>query len=297
MGKFYCRIFGTLVHRAVLYESLHQGVPSGIVRFGVRIRDMHAGPGGVRVTLHSGEALEGALLVGADGIASTVRARFFGPTAPVYLGYRSHRFVVDNRDGIEHFLEFLGRGRRVGLVPIARDRLYVWTTFNSRLESRAWALESPVALRACFAEFTDPRVRSAFAQVRSTEDVLCTDIEELHQERWIDGRVVLLGDAAHALTPNMGQGAGMAMEDAAVLADELAAAAHGDRSLDETLARYASRRQPRVETVTRLSRVVGADGQRTGRLACWWRNRRLAREGRDVRAVEASLERLMAHPI
>jgi 2-heptyl-3-hydroxy-4(1H)-quinolone synthase len=288
---------GTLVHRAVLYDSLHQGVPPGVVRFGARIRDLDAGPAGVRVTLHSGEVLEAELLVGADGIESTVRGRFFGALTPVYLGYRSHRFVVENRDGIEHFLEFLGRGRRVGLVPISRDRLYVWTTFNSPPESRAWALESAAALRACFAEFTDPRVRGAFAQVRSMEDVLCTDIEEVHQARWVDGRVVLLGDAAHALTPNMGQGAGMAMEDAAVLGDELAAVARGDRRLDEALARYATRRQPRVETITRLSRAVGADGQRTGRLACWWRNRRLAREGRDVRAVEASLERLLGHPI
>jgi 2-heptyl-3-hydroxy-4(1H)-quinolone synthase len=288
---------GTLVHRAVLYESLHQGVPPGVVRFGARIRDLYAGPAGVRVTLDSGEALEAELLVGADGIESTVRERFFGALAPVYLGYRSHRFVVENRDGIEHFLEFLGRGRRVGLVPISRNRLYVWTTFNSPPESRAWALESPAALRACFAEFTDPRVRSAFAQLRSTEDVLCTDIEEVHQARWVDGRVVLLGDAAHALTPNMGQGAGMAIEDAAVLGDELAAVARRDRSLDEALERYATRRRPRVETITRLSRAVGADGQRTGRLACWWRNQRLAREGRNVRAVEASLERLLAHHI
>ena len=288
---------GTLVHRAVLYESLHQGVPPGVVRFGARIRDLCAGPAGVRVTLDSGEVLEAELLVGADGIESTVRGRFFGAFTPVYVGYRSHRFVVENRDGIEHFLEFLGRGRRVGLVPISRDRLYVWTTFNSPPESRAWALESPGALRACFAEFTDPRVRAAFTQVRSMEDVLCTDIEEVHQARWVDGRVVLLGDAAHALTPNMGQGAGMAMEDAAVLGDELAAVARGDRSLDQALARYATRRQPRVEMITRLSRAVGVDGQKTGRLACWWRNRRLARESRDVRAVEASLESLLAQPI
>src|SRR5437773_602606 len=161
---------GTLLHRAALHQSLLEGVPPGVVRFGVRIRDMQAGPAAVRVTLDSGEALEAALLVGADGIESTVRGRFFGALTAVYLGYRSHRFVVENRDGIEHFLEFLGRGRRVGLVPIARDRLYVWTTFNSRPESRAWALESPAALRACFGEFTDPRVRGAFAQVRSMED-------------------------------------------------------------------------------------------------------------------------------
>src|SRR5439155_411478 len=81
-------------------------------------RDLEAGLDGVRVETERGEVHTGDLLVGADGIRSTVRARFFGQHDPVYLGYRSHRFVVANRDGLEHFTEFLGRGQRVGLVTI-----------------------------------------------------------------------------------------------------------------------------------------------------------------------------------
>jgi salicylate hydroxylase len=104
---------------------------------------------------------------------------------------------------------------------------------------------------------------------------------------------VLLGDAAHALTPNMGQGAGMAMEDAAVLAEELAAASRGAKPLPAALADYVARRQARVATVMRLSREIGADGQRAGRLACWLRDRRIRREGRDVARVQAGLERLL----
>jgi 2-polyprenyl-6-methoxyphenol hydroxylase-like FAD-dependent oxidoreductase len=89
----------------------------------------------------------------------------------------------------------------------------------------------------------------------------------------------------------------MAMEDAAVLAEALDAVRAGSRALPAALASYEERRRPRVATIVRLSREVGEDGQRSGRLACWLRNRRLRRDGRDVRRVNAGLERLLAYPI
>src|SRR2546422_406198 len=287
---------GALLHRSHLHDCLYDGLPPGTVHLDARIRDLDAGPDGVRVATDRGEVLTGDVLVGADGIRSTVRARFFGQGEPVYLGYRSHRFVVANRDGLEHFTEFLGRGQRVGLVPIGGGQLYVWTTFNSPAESRAWALESVDALQTLFGRFTDRRVRRAFAELASTESVVCTDIEEVRQDTWARGRVALLGDAAHALTPNLGQGAGMAMEDAAVLADELAKADRGAQSVEAALAGYVARRRRRVETVVHLSRRVGEEGQLAGRLACWLRNRRVRRDGRAPERVQEALERLLAWP-
>jgi 2-polyprenyl-6-methoxyphenol hydroxylase-like FAD-dependent oxidoreductase len=287
---------GALLHRAHLHECLYDGLPAGTVHLDIRIRDLHADPQGVRVKTETGETFTGDVLVGADGIRSMVRECFFGPLEPTYLGYRSHRFVVANRDGLVHFTEFLGRGQRVGLVPVGGGQLYVWTTFNSPLQSRAWALESVGALRARFADFTDSRVRQAFGQLTSTDGVVCTDIEEVRQPTWASGRVALLGDAAHALTPNMGQGAGMAMEDAVVLADELAKADRGGKSVPAALMRYVTRRERRVETIVRLSRQIGEEGQLTGALACWLRNQRMKRQGRNSQRMRASLERLLAWP-
>lgn len=287
---------GALVHRAHLHQGLYDGLPPDTVHFDARVRDVHVSPDGVRVETDNAEIFTGDVLVGADGIRSTVRAHGFGPSEPVYLGYRSHRFVVENRDGLEDFTEFLGRGRRIGLVPIGGDQLYVWTTFNSPLDSRAWGLDNVGTLRSMFGDFTDARVRRTFEALSSTEAVLCTDIEEVRQSVWVSGRVALLGDAAHALTPNMGQGAGMAMEDAVVLAEELELADRGATPLADALARYAGRRQPRVETIVRLSRAVGEEGQLEGVLACWRRNRRLRREGQAVSDVHAALERLLAWP-
>jgi 2-polyprenyl-6-methoxyphenol hydroxylase-like FAD-dependent oxidoreductase len=281
---------GALVHRAHLLDVLLASVPRQTVRFGVSVVEVEIRD---RVTARSatGETFEADVLVGADGIHSTVRSRLFGQLEPLYMGYRSHRFVVDN-PGIPHFTEFLGHGRRIGLVPISAARLYVWTTFNSPRE-RPPRVDRVEDLRRLFAEFTDRRIVETFSRLRAVEGVILTEIEELRAGRWAHGRAALLGDAAHAMTPNIGQGAGMAMEDAAVLAEELKTAPEPQAALEN----YARRRGPRVDTIMKVSREVGADGQRTGHLACWLRNRRVARAGRDVQKSLADLERLLAYPI
>jgi 2-heptyl-3-hydroxy-4(1H)-quinolone synthase len=287
---------GALVHRAHLHECLAGGVSRGAVRLGVRVRALREGAGGVSVEMETGEVVDGDVLVGADGIDSTVRARFFGTAAPVHLGYRSHRFVVDNRDGLVHFTEFLGRGQSVGLVPIGDGQLYVWTTFDSPAERREWPAEDALALRARFAQFTDARVRRAFAQLESGDAVIGTDLEEVHQSPWVRGRVALLGDSAHAMSPGLGQGAGMAMEGAAVLAEELAAASAGTRTPEAALGRYERRRRARVEAVGALSRRIIEQGQLSNPVSCWLRNRRIRRDGRDVGRVQAALTELLQWP-
>ena len=287
---------GALVHRAHLQQCLHDGVPAGVVHYGAKVRALTAGPEGARVETDAGAVVTGDVLVGADGIRSEVRARFFGPNEPGYLGYRSHRFVVENRDGLPHFTEFLGRGQSLGLVPIGGGQLYVWTTFGSPRESRAWGLEGGDAFRRLFRRFTDPRVDRALQQVTSTDGVICTDIEEVRQDPWVAGPVVLLGDAAQAITPGMGQGAGMAMEGAAVLAEELALADRGDKTLAQGLLDYTRRRRPRVDTIAQLSRAIIERGQLTNPVSCWLRDRRIRREGRSVERMEATLEHLLAWP-
>jgi len=275
---------GALVHRAHLHDVLFAGVPQGVVRFGVTARKIENSS----VRTENGECLQADVLVGADGIRSRARHDLFGEIAPTYMGYRSHRMVVDNNAGVEHFTELLGRGQRIGLVPIAPGRIYIWTTFNSPLEP-APVIESADAFRAQFRQFTDPRVVKLFAQLRSPEEIITTAVEELSQDRWVQGRTALLGDSVHAMTPNIGQGAGMAMEDAAVLAEELAVSS----SVDVSLKNYAERRRPRVDTIVRVSREVGAEGQMSGIIGCWLRNRRAERAGRDAAKMQADLERIL----
>jgi 2-heptyl-3-hydroxy-4(1H)-quinolone synthase len=266
---------GALVHRANLLDALYRSLPAGTVQFGVSLKNI--------------SSQDADLVIGADGIHSQVRGEFFGESKPRYMGYRSHRLIMDNVAGVRCFTEYLGRGQRIGLVPIGDKRLYVWTTYNSpREEKRAPDLSRQ------FAQFTDQGIKRLFAALPPQESIITTEIEELWMDDWVrvsaKNSVVLLGDAAHALTPNIGQGAGMAMEDAAVLAEELASGAE----IEHALGNYAKRRKPRVETVMRISREVGEDGQRTTALGCWLRNRRIERAGRDVERSLAELERLLA---
>ena len=154
------------------------------------------------------------------------------------MGYRSHRLIMDNVAGVRCFTEYLGRGQRIGLVPIGEKRLYVWTTYNSPREERL----APDLPRQ-FAQFTDAGLQRLFAALPPPESIITTEIEELWLDDWSrlgEEQAVLLGDAAHALTPNIGQGAGMAMEDAAVLAEELASEQAKSRMLWPTMSGAAS---------------------------------------------------------
>jgi 2-polyprenyl-6-methoxyphenol hydroxylase-like FAD-dependent oxidoreductase len=281
---------GALVHRGHLHDVLHRALPPGVVRFGSAVQKIEISPEGVKVTTENAQAFEADVLVGADGIHSLVRRQLFGEIQPLYMGYRSHRLVVDNEAGVRDFTEVLGRGQRIGLVPISATRLYIWTTFNSSRD-QAPALEDADRFRAMFSQFTDQRVRDIFSRLRSVDGIITTDVEEIRLDRWAQGRVALLGDAVHAMTPNIGQGAGMAMEDAAVLAEELASGP----DMEISLKNYERRRKPRVETVMRISREVGDDGQKTNPIACWMRDNRIRRAGRNVERALADLERLLTY--
>ena len=266
---------GALVHRAHLLDVLYRSLPAGTVQFGV--------------TVKPADFAQADLVIGADGIRSQVRRELFGEVSARYMGYRSHRLIMENLAGVRCFTEYLGRGQRIGLVPIGEKRLYVWTTYNS-------PREAPLIrdLAAFFSQFTDPGLQRLFAALPPPEAIITTEIEELWVDDWVrmtaNNCAVLLGDSAHALTPNIGQGAGMAMEDAAVLAEELASGAE----IEHALGNYAKRRKPRVQTVMRVSREVGEDGQRASALGCWLRNRRVEKAGRDVERSLAELEQLLA---
>ena len=266
---------GALVHRAHLLEVLYRSLPAETVRFGAPLKKV-------------GD-IEADLIVGADGIHSQVRRELFGETTPRYMGYRSHRLIMDNVAGVQCFTEYLGRGQRIGLVPISITKLYVWTTFNSPLGANP-----NIDLPRLFAQFTDERLQRLFSALPAPEAIIGTEIEELWSDDWVrlsaHRAAVLLGDAAHTMTPNIGQGAGMAMEDAAVLAEELASGAE----IEHALGNYARRRKPRVETVVRISREAGEDGQRSFAPACWLRDRRVERSARDVAKAQAELVRLLA---
>jgi 2-polyprenyl-6-methoxyphenol hydroxylase-like FAD-dependent oxidoreductase len=225
--------------RADLHGILAAQVPA--IRYNVQVQALQQYATHVSVVCSDGSLNQYALVVGADGIRSTVRQLEFGQAPPVFRGQVSWRFIAPLPARIEGWSAYLGRGRTFLFVPIGNGKAYCYAD-----RSTAVALDDPQErrlerLRAAFADFAAP-VRETLAAMRDIDPIHFGPIEEVIQPAPGRGRVVLIGDAAHAMSPSMAAGAAMALEDAVVLAD-IVAAAH---SRVDAVKEFLQRRAPRI---------------------------------------------------
>ena len=190
-----------------------------------------------RVSFSDGSTGTYDLVVGADGIHSTIRSLALGGPPANDVGQASWRFIADDVAGITDWTAMLGRGRTFLTVSLGGGVVYCYADVSTSDPADA-ARED---WRARFADFAEP-VPSLLDRAAET---YFAPIEEVAPPAWTAGRVVLVGDAAHASSPNMAQGAAMALEDALVLAEALTA----DQTVDQALAGYVQRRQGRVTWV------------------------------------------------
>jgi 2-polyprenyl-6-methoxyphenol hydroxylase-like FAD-dependent oxidoreductase len=247
------------IHRATLQKILLEALGPGVLHAGSEVAGYEAGPDGVEVRLGDGRRIGGAALIGADGIHSAVRARLLGDGDPLYAGYVSWRGVTPENfhPAPREVSESWGPGRRFGIVPIEKGRVYWFATLNTPPGGRDEPGRSRAILLRLFKGWHPPI--QALLEATPEEAILRNDI--LHRmpvRTWGEGRITLLGDAAHPMTPNLGQGAGQAIEDALVLAECL----RGELDLPAALRRYEARRIPRANGF-----VLGS--LRLGRLAQW----------------------------
>jgi 2-polyprenyl-6-methoxyphenol hydroxylase-like FAD-dependent oxidoreductase len=208
-------------------------------------------------------ALEADLVVGADGLRSVVREAMGQTLRPTYRGYTVWRALVPAAsllDGSATLTETWGRGLRLGTVPVGSDRTYLYACASAPEGERHDDQSAELGqLRRRFGDWHDP-VAGLLAAVEPGT-LLRHDVHDLPpgQVALHRGRHVLVGDAGHAMEPNLGQGAGLALEDAVVLAHVLGA----EPTYDAALARYARERAPRVAALARQSRRVGRLAQHT----------------------------------
>jgi 2-polyprenyl-6-methoxyphenol hydroxylase-like FAD-dependent oxidoreductase len=255
-----------MLHRASLIEALRMGFGEGFGERGLHLGHelAHVEQRGERVlaTFTNGAVFEGDLLVAADGLRSAVRAQVFPAARAEYQGYAGLRAVIPCPPSVTKTREIWGRGARFGHIPLVDGRLYWFTSWNA---PEAEVL-TPDQRRQRALDTFRGWIAPVEELIRATEPsaLLHDDVRELvGLHTWVDGRIVLLGDAAHAMTPNLGQGGCTSIEDAYVLARCLA----DESAVANALDRYVRLRRPRVASITRDSRQFGFFGQLESGLA------------------------------
>ncbi len=244
-------------HRAELQRALFELLPPGSVTFGSGVEGFDDEGDSVKVRLGNGEVLTTPLLVGADGLRSRIRSQVLGDSPLRYAGYACYRAISAipaNWGGACG--EFMGVGDRFGVVAIPGDRLY-WYAVIGQAQATPRPDDPKAELLRRFAEYRFD-VPAIIQGTRSDDLIYHELFDRAPVPKWSKGRVVVMGDAAHPTTPNLGQGAAMAMESALILARVLSESP-GD--VAAVLRRFERTRYPRTRSVTETSRMVGRVAQ------------------------------------
>jgi 2-polyprenyl-6-methoxyphenol hydroxylase-like FAD-dependent oxidoreductase len=222
------------------------------LQLGVTASAIDADAGGVRVRFSNGSTADYGVVVGADGTYSTTRQMVLPEAqAPTFTGQAVWRYNLPRPTGLDALHVYNGP-IGAGLVPIGRELMYMYLTTPEPGNPRYPRDGLAAAMRAKAAQCA-PAIRQLAELITVDEDVVYRPLDSLLVEGpWHRGRTVLLGDAVHATTPHLGQGAGMAIEDSLVLADELAR--HGD--VESAFQAYQVRRFERCAYIVRQSHAI-----------------------------------------
>jgi 2-polyprenyl-6-methoxyphenol hydroxylase-like FAD-dependent oxidoreductase len=261
---------GGAIMRPVLARILADATRSSgaNVRLGCTFTAMRQHADGVEVDFTDGSTHSYDLVIGADGLYSNVRASVL-PEAPkpAYSGQCVWRAVLPRPPEVERAMMWLGPKIKTGVNPVSRDQMYLFVT-EDRVDNVAIdpASFAPM-LSALLAPFAAPLMQQCRAQIdqAAARDnlIVYRPLESLLvQQPWHIGRVVLIGDTVHATTPHMASGACIGIEDAIVLAEELAGATNIEQALTQFEARRWERCRMVVENSIRLGEIEITGGDK-----------------------------------
>jgi 2-polyprenyl-6-methoxyphenol hydroxylase-like FAD-dependent oxidoreductase len=253
------------IHRAALQRILAAPLLSSGIVLGKRWRQYTQTKEGVTVYFEDGTEQTADFAIIADGIHSVGRRHIQPPSSLRYSGQTCWRFVTDYvlPAGEEHTMYEIwanDKGKRVGYSQINDRQVYVYITNLEPAGGHDSLTDLKARLLALCAPF--PTIVGELIQAVAAHNIIRTDLFDFKPlKRWTDGNVVLLGDAAHATTPNLGQGACQAIEDAYILADEL-----GKNTTDiaQAFSNFEKRRIAKTAFITdtswRLAQVTNTSG-------------------------------------
>lgn len=244
------------ISRLALHQVLSETTMTlgASIRLGLSVETLEQVGEGIDVLFTDDSRGHYDLVVGADGLYSQMRGLLFGEQyLPRFTGQSVWRYNFPRAAGIDHLATFQGPAGNAGLVPLGHDQMYLFMTSHEPANPRMEAATLATQMRQRLSGFTGI-IGELREQITDSDRVVYKPLEVVFvNQPWYRGRVVLIGDAVHATTPHLGQGAGMAIEDAVVLGEELVAGG----SIEQQLERFMARRYERCKFISESSVLAG----------------------------------------
>jgi FAD-dependent urate hydroxylase len=261
------------IHRAELHRIMASALPAEALRLGMKCTGIEQDSDKATIQLANGGTDQADLIIASDGLRSTTRQQLFPETRLNYGGRTSWRGVAETQDSVMPGVVYQtwGRGERVGYMYVDPNHVYWFAVTNLPEGKTPPAQERKDFLMRRFHGWHHPIER--LMEMTAADTVVESAIYDIKPlTSWSRRRITLLGDAAHASTPDMGQGACMAIEDSVVLARCLSQ----EKDLSAALNRYEADRKPRTTWIMNQSRAIGRVANLDNSLLCTIRDFMLA---------------------